>query len=121
MKNIEVNELVGKVLTKIEIDKSEEECIRFYSTDGKIYKMYHEQNCCENVRIKDICGDINDLIDSPILIANESTNSNEVDICESETWTFYNFSTVKGHITITWLGESNGYYSESVDFIEINR
>lgn len=86
--------------------------------------MYHDQDCCEAVSIDDIVGDINDLIGSPLTMAEEVTNPDGLgrkdEYDESYTWTFYKFATNKGYVTIKWYGESNGYYSESVDFIPSN-
>ncbi|QZA70301.1 hypothetical protein 278BB001_150 [Bacillus phage 278BB001] len=107
-----VEELKGKVLTKIEDPGYSE--LYFYTADGDKYKMHHVQDCCESVILEDIIGDLDDLIGEPILMAEEATEyGNGYD---SETWTFYKFATVKGYVTLRWYGTSNGYYSESVDF-----
>lgn len=91
---------------------------------GKTFKMHHEQDCCENVSIDSVVGDISDLIGVPILLAEESEGElppkNEFGYTdESCTWTFYKLGTVKGYVDIRWYGSSNGYYSEHVDFEEI--
>lgn len=39
--------------------------------------MYHIQDCCEDVYIEDINGDIENLIEVPILLAEETTNKGE--------------------------------------------
>jgi len=75
--------------------------------------MYHEQDCCESVSIDDINGDLDDIMNSPILLAEEVINSGENE-WGTETWTFYKLSTIKGTVVIKWYGESNGYYSETV-------
>ncbi len=113
---INIQELLGK--TFIKIDKGDD-VIDFISSDGYIYSMCHQQDCCESVVIDDINGDLEDLVGSPILQSEEATSSDNPDgeayEYESQTWTFYKFATKKGHVTIRWYGSSNGYYSESVD------
>lgn len=124
MKTTNVSKLIGKTLSKI--DNTYDKII-FHTTDGESYKMYHEQDCCESVGVEDIIGDLNDLIDSPILSASEETNTHDypVDISkpadpdDSFTWTFYHLATIKGYVTIRWFGSSNGYYSESVDMVKL--
>lgn len=116
-----INELIGKTLTNV-IVGGDMESIVFESACGKRYQMSHHQRCCENVRIEDLCGDVTDLVGSPILQADESTNNDlqpGQESCESFTWTFYRITTMKGQVVIRWLGTSNGYYSESVHFEEI--
>jgi hypothetical protein len=112
-----INTLLGKILVKI--DKKKDEQIIFEEDNGNKYIMYHRQDCCEGVNIESIDGDLQDLIGSPILLA-EEVSSHENSYYESITWTFYKLATVKGYVTIRWFGSSNGYYSESVDFEEYN-
>ena len=65
--------------------------------------------------VEDIVGQLADLVGKPILLAEESSEAgSETDSC---TWTFYRFATEKGAVTVRFYGESNGYYSESVDFV----
>ena len=121
--NVDISDLIGKTLTSVEVNDSKEEII-FTTSDGDEYVMHHSQYCCESVTVDDICGDLKDLIGTPIVKAEESSsNENPVGVKAPEyqdsfTWTFYIFATVKGYVTIRWYGESNGYYSESVDLVK---
>lgn len=120
-KNKPLSMLVGKTLTKIEGGEKGSDEMLFTCADGTVFRMFHEQDCCEGVYVEDVCGDLSDLIGSPIVFAEESTSQeNPPGITkgyqESFTWTFYKIDTAKGGVTIRWYGESNGYYSESVTF-----
>lgn len=116
-----------KGMTLTNIDRGRDACeldqIIFTTECGRKFKQYHEQDCCESVDIDDICGELSDLLGSEILLAEEVTNSTDdpKEGADSFTWTFYKLSTIKGSVTIKWYGESNGYYSESVDFEEITK
>lgn len=120
MKHEKVEVLSGLVLSKVE--KIEDEELVFHTVDGQVFRMYHEQDCCEHVYIEDICGDLEDLVNSPIIIAEEISEQGDPlgEYDESYTWTFYKFATNKGFVTIRWYGSSNGYYSESVSFVQTN-
>lgn len=108
-------ELKGKTLVEI---KADDDSMVFITSTGDSYNMYHDQDCCEHVRIESIVGDLKDLLGYPLLLAEEVSNANNNDYegehAESFTWTFYKLATIKGYVDVRWLGESNGYYSESV-------
>lgn len=121
---MDISILKDATLSNVEVMGDEE--IIFTLDTGKQYKMHHYQDCCESVVIESITGDIQDLVGSPILMAEESiseSRSNDLPKLEyeddSQTWTFYKLATNKGGVTIRWYGSSNGYYSESVDFEEV--
>lgn len=123
-----VDVLLGKTLINIQMSRSiniarDDDYLVFYTSDGERYIMHHFQDCCEDVYIEDINGDLDDLLGSPILQAEQVVSQDETpegveqpSSQESYTWTFYKFATIKGYVTIRWFGSSNGYYSESVDF-----
>lgn len=117
---VDFEKLKGQTITEVHGNVGDERMI-FETAKGGKYSMWHDQDCCESVTIEDIIGDIQDVIGSPVLLAEESSNNEEPTpnhSYESFTWTFYKLSTIKGSVTIRWLGESNGYYSEYVDFHE---
>lgn len=121
---VEFNTLVGKTLRFVVQEGTDQ--LRFTTEDGEVYLMFHDQDCCESVGIEDINGDLSDLVGFPVLMAEERVGERPVDrplepnsYVDSETWTFYRISTIRGTVVIRWHGESNGCYSEGVSFEKI--
>ena len=114
-------DIEGKVF--VSVDNILNEQLVFTLQNGDRYVLYHEQDCCENVEIIDICGDLSDLTHTPIITAEEREDEYQENEDEygTETWTFYKIATIKGSVTMRWKGESNGYYSEAVDFTLIKK
>lgn len=86
--------------------------------------MSYDPDCCATCQIEDVVGDLEDLVGSPILMAEAITNSTDPaspsdTYVMSYTWTFYKLATAKGYVTIRWYGSSNGYYSETASFQRI--
>jgi len=121
---LDVKVLIGQVLERVENNNGES--ILFTAVGGVRYALYHDQDCCETVTVQDVDGNLNNLIGTPILRADVETSDQDPVghkreyPPESMTWTYFRFETAKGKVVIRWLGESNGYYSESVQFVKLN-
>ena len=120
--NVEtLSQLLGEVVVKIDVDKDNQDQFVLFTLDsGKKLKLYHYQECCEGVWLEDVVGDLDDLIGTPITTAEVVFEKKEFDNAyEYGTWSFYKFATIKGYVDLRFCGESNGYYSETVDFGEV--
>ena len=113
-----ISDFKGFVFTSVVGLEQQSEEVIFTSSCCRKFKMYHEQDCCESVYVSDVCGDTSDLVGAEVVSAEERTIELETD-WGTMTATFYDIQTTAGSVTIRWNGESNGYYSESVDIKEI--
>ena len=115
-----VKDLIGKTIIEINGMEADSGEIIFTCSDGSKYSMHHEQDCCESVYLEDINGNIDNILNSEVLRFDEKEEDNP-NASESGTYTFYTIATIKGYLDLRWNGESNGYYSESVDFTKIEK
>lgn len=113
---ISMDKLLGLTFDKV---VRNDDAIVFYQGDVKRFSLHHEQDCCESVYVEDVAGDLDDLVGTPILLAEEAYE-NDPDAGESGTWSFYKIATVKGHVTIRFYGSSNGYYGETAGLYRYN-
>lgn len=115
------DDLVGKTIWQIErtLDwHGETRMLVLHLDDLTAFYMYDEEHGTGNdvsIRLTDISGDLDDLLNEPLLVAEmakQDDNSSTPD--DGQNWTFYRFATQKGFVVLRWLGQSNGYYSEEV-------
>lgn len=113
------DKMIGEILTNVDIGDSEEGVL-FTCQSGKQFRMYHSQDCCEWVRIEDQSGDFHKLIGKKLIYVGETNyeRGGEVDY-GTYTDTEYTFKVDDHTVIVKWHGESNGYYSESVELVEL--
>ena len=106
-----IEKLIGQVV--VEVNASDDK-LTFQLESGARVTFRHYQDCCEGVYIEDIEGDLTDLLNTPLVVAEEATKEND-QTSEWGMWTFYRFATERGWVVVRWYGESNGYYGVGVD------
>jgi hypothetical protein len=110
-----ITEIVGKTMTRAEKTTHQgEDALVLEDEAGTVYTFAHSRDCCENVNIESITGDLADLIGVPLWLAEEAEQRGGEEDDASSTWTFYKFATSKGYVDVRFYGTSNGYYSEGV-------
>ena len=106
----------GAIIEAVEGVEKHSERVRIRFIDGGYIELIHHQDCCEGVSLHDFEGDPETL--SGAIVQSFEISESDADDCpevsESGTWTFYKLETSKGGLWLRWLGESNGYHSESV-------
>jgi hypothetical protein len=117
---IGVERLVGRTIVSISGDLAEN--VIFNLDDGKAITFYHDQDCCEFVRLHEVVGDPALFAGKVVASASEDVHDNETpegmtppSDADSYTWTIFDISTTDGQsLRLVWLGTSNGYYGEGV-------
>lgn len=112
-----IERLIGVTVKTVRVTDDQ---VQMLGTDGTMYMLAHDQDCCEDVFIESIDNDISLLEGQTILEAYESANSDDPPVgargySDSYTWTFFHVRTQRDSFTIRFFGSSNGYYSETAD------
>ena len=91
--------MIGRVMAQIEGGSVDSGRMTFHAEDGSKFTFYHSRDCCEDVRIVQVDGDIGDLMGIPLVQAEVVSSEGEPAPDSPQgsfTWTFYKFGTAKG-------------------------
>lgn len=116
-KDVRIEELVGETLAYIDVDDSMEK-IMLTTVSGRQFMIHHYQDCCEVVGMESTEGDWRALIGKAIEVASHEEDGRESEY-GSGTETTLTFKVDGATVISRWVGESNGYYSESVTITEL--
>ena len=111
-------EYYGKKIIKVDCDYTQGFDEEFIMTleDGTTLCLCHDQDCCKHVVIEYIDIDPKDLVGSTLLSFEEAFKySTDLYQCGSQWSASHKIQTNTTCATIRWVGESNGYCSESVN------
>jgi len=117
-----ISEIVGKTIESVSRTGEEfSEEVRFETQCGRRFVIRHNQDCCEEVRIQSVEGDLQSLVGKRTNRAssefdNELPEGIEKGDLESYTRSIFCINDV----VITFFGFSNGYYDESATMQEID-
>lgn len=114
----ELEDLNGEVISHIDVDKTSDE-ILITTESGRQILIYHAQECCEVVGIRSVSPDYTNAVKEIILSLNTTEMQFDSAESDSQTITVVELKTTGCTVVSVWFGESNGYYSESVDIAEI--
>lgn len=114
-----MNELVGLKIVEVRGMEDGSREVVFVTECGRIFRMTHHQDCCEDVCLNDTEGEPSFLLGQTVCSSSGSSSEYTSTEYGVEEWTFYHIRTHKGDVCLRWVGTSNGYYSTSVSFEEM--
>lgn len=115
-------ELKGAKIARMP-DISRDEIIIVIVRDNTIerWRFYHQSDCCESCHVVKVTIQGN-ILDQQIIEANDDHPDNGPDTWPAEysfdyshTWSRFIIRVPGGYLEFWFLGESNGYYGETVD------
>ena len=104
-------DMLGKTMKLVVVDEDEETVV-LMAVDGEKYRFFEDIH--SGVRMDGVSGDLSNLVGSPLLVADERVESSSVRIqglheeWEFRTWTFHEFATAKGSVTVRWSSHTDG-------------
>lgn len=116
--NISIENFKGLIFKEIDVDR---ESIAFICDDNRVFIMLQTKgNTIQDYTyIESIVGDINDLVGTPILLAEECSAPVDIRMKSTPDWTFYKLATIKGYVDIRWVDASPFLYSAAVGIVEL--